>query len=138
MESRGEPFDGHYYTWDDSFYERLMLQRDFSFDEQKVAEYFPLNATIQHMLGMYEKLFGMEFVEINGKDRDDLAETGNGNDIVWHPDVQVFSAWNSGNSDEFLGYLYLDLHPRKDKFGHAANFNLQPVIKCYSERKDIY
>ncbi|KAF4632089.1 hypothetical protein G7Y89_g6028 [Cudoniella acicularis] len=103
----------------------LMLEKDFSFDQQKVAEYFPLNTTIQHMLETFEKLFGMVFVEITGKDRDDIAETGKGSDIVWHPDVEVYSAWNE-KSDEFLGYLYLDLHPRQGKFGHAANFNLQP------------
>jgi metallopeptidase MepB len=126
VESRGEQFDGHYYQWDHSFYDRLMLEKEFSFDQQKVAEYFPLNTTIQHMLETFEKLFGMDFIEISGKDRDDLAETGKGSDIVWHPDVQVFSAWTEG-SNEFLGYLYLDLHPRQGKFGHAANFNLQPV-----------
>ncbi len=126
VESRGEQFDGHYYQWDHSFYNRLMLEKEFSFDQQKVAEYFPLNTTIQHMLETFEELFGMDFIEINGNYRDDLAETGKGSDIVWHPDVKVFSAWNEG-SDEFLGYLYLDLHPRPGKFGHAANFNLQPV-----------
>ncbi|KAL5313616.1 hypothetical protein ACEPPN_018037 [Leptodophora sp. 'Broadleaf-Isolate-01'] len=126
MECRGEPFDGHYYMWDDKFYQRLMLQKEFSFDVQNVAEYFPLNTTIKHMLEMFEKLFGMEFIAIDGKDRDKLAETGNGNDIIWHPDVQMFSAWNTGSDEEFLGYLYLDLHPRQDKFGQAANFNLRP------------
>ncbi|KAH8598709.1 hypothetical protein B0O99DRAFT_650032 [Bisporella sp. PMI_857] len=68
----------------------------------------------------------MIFVEVTGKDRDDIAETGSGGDIIWYPDVQVFTTWNKGN-DEFLGYLYLDLHPRQGKSGHAANFNPQPI-----------
>ncbi|PQE24948.1 metallopeptidase protein [Rutstroemia sp. NJR-2017a WRK4] len=126
MESRGQSFDGHYYMWNDKYYQRLMLLKEFSLDAQEISEYFPLNVTIQLMLEMFEKLFGMEFIKIEGKARDELAKTGNGNDIVWHPDVQVFSAWDAGSNGEFLGYLYLDLHPRQGKFGHAANFNLRP------------
>ncbi|PQE04490.1 Metallopeptidase protein [Rutstroemia sp. NJR-2017a BVV2] len=100
LESRGESFDRHYYMWDDKFYQRLMLLKEFSLDAQEISEYFPLNVTIQLMLEMFEKLFGMEFVKIEGKARDELAETGNGNDIVWHPDVQVFSAWDAGSDDK--------------------------------------
>jgi len=132
MESRGEHFDGHYYQWDHPFYERLMLEKHFSFDKQKVAEYFPLHTTIQYMLEIFEKLFGMCFVEVSEKDRGAIADTGNGGDIVWHPDVQVFTAWNEGGH-EFLGYLYLDLHPRQGKYDHQANFNLQPVC-IYQKR----
>jgi metallopeptidase MepB len=126
LESRGEQFDNHYYLWDHGYYDRLMLEKAFSFDQQKVAEYFPLNTSIQRMLKTLEKLFGLVFTEIIGKDRDDIAETGKGSDIVWHQDVQLFSVWDD-EDDEFLGYLYLDLYPRNGKFGHAANFNLHPV-----------
>lgn len=79
------------------------------------------------MLKIFEELFGLAFVEIVGKDRDSIAETGKGDDIVWHKDVQVFSVWDDeGEGGGFVGYLYLDLFPRDGKYGHAANFNLQP------------
>ncbi|KAJ5953522.1 hypothetical protein N7454_000418 [Penicillium verhagenii] len=119
--------DGRYYLWDHRFYDRLMLERDFSLDHQLIAEYFPLQTTIQGMLKIFEELFGLEFVEIVGEDRAALAPTGQGSDIVWHEDVQVFSVWNDeGEGSGFVGYLYLDLFPREGKYGHAANFNLQP------------
>lgn len=119
--------DGQYYLWDHRFYDRLMLERDFSLDQQLIAEYFPLQTTIQGMLKIFEELFGLEFVEIVGEDRAALAPTGKGDDIVWHEDVQVFSVWNDeGEGSGFVGYLYLDLFPREGKYGHAANFNLQP------------
>lgn len=125
--------DGHYYLWDHRFYDRLMLERDYSLDQQFISEYFPLQTTIEGMLRIFEELFGLQFVEITGEDRAAVAPTGKGNDIVWHEDVQVFSVWNDeGEGSGFVGYLYLDLFPREGKYGHAANFNLQPVCASIS------
>lgn len=126
-EARGESFDGRYYLWDHRFYDRLMLEQHYSLDQQQIAEYFPLQTTIAGMLKIFEELFGLEFVEITGEDRAQIAPTGKGNDIIWHEDVQIFSVWNDqGEGNGFVGYLYLDLFPRDGKYGHAANFNLQP------------
>jgi metallopeptidase MepB len=119
--------DGRYYLWDHRFYDRLMLEKDYSFDQQLIAEWFPLQNTINGMLKIFEELFGLEFVEVTGEDRASIASTGQGNDIVWHEDVQIFSVWNDESEGSgFVGYLYLDLFPREGKYGHAANFNLQP------------
>ncbi|KAL1992253.1 hypothetical protein VTN49DRAFT_4285 [Thermomyces lanuginosus] len=127
VEARGESFDGNYYLWDHRFYDRLMLEKEYSLDQQKIAEYFPLQTTIRGMLEIFEHLFGLQFVQITGADRDAISPTGKGDDIVWHEDVQVFSVWDDeGQGSGFVGYLYLDLHPREGKYGHAANFNLQP------------
>jgi metallopeptidase MepB len=61
--------DGNYYLWDSRFYNRLMVEHEFSIDEQKIAEYFPLQSTIEGMLNIFEELFGFVFVEITGEDR---------------------------------------------------------------------
>ena len=127
VESRGDQADGHYFLWDHRFYDRLMGERDYQLDQQLISEYFPLGSTIRGMLEIFEQLFGLHFVEIVGKDRDNVSPSGKGDDIVWHEEVQVFSVWNDeGEGSDFVGYLYLDLHPREGKYGHAANFNLQP------------
>jgi metallopeptidase MepB len=124
---KSEEFDGNYYLWDNRYYDRLMLEQDFALDQEKIAEYFPLMSTIKGMLHIFEELFGLVFVEITGDERDKISETGKGSDIVWHEDVQLFSVWDDeGEGSDFVGYLYLDLHPRPGKYGHAANFNLQP------------
>lgn len=127
LESRGEKFDGRYYLWDHRFYDRMMEEKDYQLDQQLISEYFPLQTTIRGMLEIFEQLFGLAFVEVVGKDRDSISPSGKGEDIVWHEEVQVFSVWD--DEDEgggFVGYLYLDLFPRTGKYGHAANFNLQP------------
>ncbi|EXJ90594.1 thimet oligopeptidase [Capronia coronata CBS 617.96] len=127
VESRGEKFDGHYFLWDHRFYDRMMEEKDYQLDQQLISEYFPLQTTIQGMLEIFEQLFGLAFVEIVGADRDAIASSGKGSDIVWHEEVQVFSVWDDeGEGAGFVGYLYLDLFPRTGKYGHAANFNLQP------------
>jgi metallopeptidase MepB len=127
LASSGADFDGRYYLWDHRFYDRMMEEKDYQLDQQLISEYFPLQTTIRGMLEIFEQLFGLVFVEIVGSDRDSLAPSGKGDDIVWHEEVQVFSVWDDeGEGSGFVGYLYLDLFPRLGKYGHAANFNLQP------------
>lgn len=125
--ARGLDFDGGYYFWDNRFYDRLMIEQDYSIDENKIAEFFPLQSTVTGMLKIFEELLGFVFVELGPEERAKISSTGKAEDISWHEDVILFSVWDDASEgDGFVGYLYLDLHPRKGKYGHAANFNLQP------------
>jgi len=65
--------DGNYYLWDSRFYGRMMIEQEFSIDEQKIAEYFPLQPTIEGMLNIFEKLFGLVFVIVEGEERSKIA-----------------------------------------------------------------
>ncbi|KAK1723078.1 hypothetical protein CaCOL14_002022 [Colletotrichum acutatum] len=127
-EERGEIYDGRLYTWDTAYYTNLLMKEWYAVDQERIAEYFPLEQTVEGMLGIFERLFGMEFCEvIGGEARDALSSTGKGEDIVWHEDVRLFSAWDSaGEGGGFLGYLYLDLYHRNGKYGNPANFSLVP------------
>jgi metallopeptidase MepB len=125
--ARGLTPDGRYFLWDHRFYDRMMVEQEYSIDETKIAEYFPLQSTVRGMLKTFEELFGLVFVELDEAERARLSPTGTAKDISWHEDVIIFSVWDDGSEgDGFVGYLYLDLHPRQGKYGHAANFNLQP------------
>lgn len=130
--------DGKYYLWDHRYeslihtslrcirltycryYDRMLLEKEYQLDAQKIAEYFPVTETIQGMMRIFQTLFGLEFVEVT----DDSKH-------VWHEDTKQFRVYNEklsdGSEQTFVGWLYLDLHPREGKYGHAANFNLQPV-----------
>ncbi|KAK8105518.1 peptidase family M3 [Apiospora kogelbergensis] len=126
-ESRGLKPDGKYYLWDHRYYDRMMIEQEYSIDETKIAEYFPLQNTVKGMLKIFEELFGLAFVQLSKEERAKLSPTGKAEDIVWHEDVIVYSVWDDASEGSgFVGYLYLDLHPRQGKYGHAANFNLQP------------
>ena len=109
-------YDGRYYLWDNGFYNRLLLETEYSVDQQKVSEYFPLQSSISGMLKIFEDLLGLEFNQIQGEDLSRLSPTGKGEDIVWHEEVLMFSVWDDeGEGGGFVGYLYLDLHPREGK-----------------------
>ncbi|GME41616.1 putative metallopeptidase protein [Neofusicoccum parvum] len=119
--------DEYLFAWDQSYYERKYQDENYNLDPQKVQEYFPSTIIIREMLAIYSQLFGLEFYEVKDADLDKLSPTGNGSDIIWHPDTQLFAVWDSeAEGDDFVGYLYLDLFPRDGKYGHAANFNIQP------------
>ncbi|KAH6632337.1 peptidase family M3-domain-containing protein [Chaetomium tenue] len=125
--ARNLPFDGNYYLWDHRFYDRLLVEQEYSIDENAIAEYFPLTSTVAGMLRIFEELFGLVFVELTPEDRKRISSTGKAEDIAWHEDVIIFSVWDDASEGNgFVGYLYLDLHPRPGKYGHAANFSLQP------------
>jgi len=101
------------------YYDRLLLEQKYQLDAQKIAEYFPLDHTINGMLKIFESLFGLEFVQVTDDGKN-----------VWHEDTKQYRVYNEkpsdGSEQTFVGWLYLDLHPREGKYGHAANFNLQP------------
>lgn len=126
-ESRGLQPDGNYYLWDHRFYDRMIIEQEYSIDENQIAEYFPLQTTIRGMLQIFEEIFGLVFVELGPEERQKVSPTGKAEDIAWHEDVIIFSVWDDASEGNgFVGYLYLDLHPRQGKYGHAANFSLQP------------
>jgi metallopeptidase MepB len=65
--------DGNYYLWDSRFYHRLMVEKEYSIDEQKIAEYFPLQSTIEGMLDIFQNLFGFVFVELDAAARANIS-----------------------------------------------------------------
>lgn len=119
--------DDELHVWDTSFYTRLLKEKQYSVDQLKTAEYFPLHPTVASMLQLFGKLFGFVFVDLTGEEeRARISPTGKASDLTWHEDVILYSVWNvEDEGGDFVGYLYLDLHPRPGKYGHAQCAGLQ-------------
>ncbi|CDF91850.1 ZYBA0S14-02630g1_1 [Zygosaccharomyces bailii CLIB 213] len=111
--SLGTPYDGHYYIWDHRYYDNKLLRDSYNVDLEKISEYYPLEPTIKGMLGIYETLLKLKFVE----------EVDPNKKSVWHDDVKQLAVWDAEKC-EFVGWMYFDLHPRDGKYGHAACFTL--------------
>ncbi|KAK6454064.1 oligopeptidase [Scheffersomyces xylosifermentans] len=118
LAARGLESQDQYYIWDSNYYNELLLEQEYKVDNTKISEYFPMDETIEKMLGFYETLFDMKFVKI-----DKPAEGA-----TWHEDVKQFAVYQNIKygkpSLEFMGWIYFDLHPREGKYGHAANFGI--------------
>ena len=123
MGERGEP-DARLEIWDWRYYQQRVMRERYQVDQFAVAEYFPLEAVLDGLFEVYQRLVGVRFVPV--------AETR-----AWHPDVRLYAVRDAsedaveGASDgpsigHFIGHFYMDLHPRPDKYGHAAAFVLRP------------
>ncbi|KAK0128117.1 hypothetical protein ONS95_000100 [Cadophora gregata] len=121
--------DDRLYLWDQLFYMRLMEEQESSLDQNKIAEFFPLQETIDGLLTNFETLFGVVFNEISEDSRRILMEK-QGQDasaITWHEDVAAYAVWNEeALGGDFLGYLYLDVLKRQGKRDHACCITFQP------------
>jgi thimet oligopeptidase len=95
-------------AWDVSYLKERVRAEQLDFDAQSVRPYFEFNRVQAGLLDLTSKLFGIEYRKVAD------ART-------WHPDVDVYDVFDG---KERLGRIYLDLHPRAGKFGHAAQFTL--------------
>lgn len=117
----------YFFGWDGGYYQRISTEREFKADPEFVKEFFPAVQTIRKVLDLYSNLFSLKFVKIEGKDSDALSPTGKGDDLLWHPDVELYAVWE-GKGDGFVGYLYLDIFFRDTKNQGAF---MQPVVQGY-------
>lgn len=108
-----ETGESNFYVWDYSYYNNKFLELNFNINHQLISEYFEINHTIDNMFKIFENLFSIKFEEQKEFDS-------------WHKDVKLFKITSVKNNGDLVGYLYLDLHPRDGKYGHAANFGLYP------------
>ncbi|KAL5608399.1 hypothetical protein FOBRF1_008896 [Fusarium oxysporum] len=107
------------YPWDYWYYARLAEQH-LHVDSEQVAGYFPLQHVIGIMLEMFSEFLQLRFCPIS---RNELESS------VWHEDVRAYFAWDDrkASKGQFIGYLYMDLLSRDNKYRGNQNVNLQCV-----------
>lgn len=113
--------DGKIKPWDFSFAQAHYKKKHFDIDENKIAEYFPMAATIDGLFAIYKQFFGLDFeqVPVSG---------------AWHEEVKVVALYSADRS-LLHGYIFLDLHPRPHKYSHACHMSIVPAV--YYEGKRI-
>lgn len=105
--------------WDLQFYTRLAEEQS-KVDQEAVAEYFPLQNTVASMLSIFAYCLQLRFERIEPEKT--VRST-------WHEDVDVWSVWDErpGGDNSFIGYLFMDLLFRPNKYRGSQDVNLQCV-----------
>ena len=98
--------------WEKQFFEEKVRQEKFNFDSQSVRPYFEYDQTKVGLMKLASQLYGISFVPVVDKE-------------VWHSSVEVY---NVMRDEKIIGCIYLDMHPRENKYKHAAQFTLQSGV----------
>jgi Zn-dependent oligopeptidase len=96
------------HPWDVSYLEDRVRAVRFAFNSQEMRPYFEYGRVKEGLMAVSAELFGVAF-----QPRPDIP--------VWHEDVDVFDVLEG---ERLVGRIFLDMHPRQDKFSHAAMFGL--------------
>lgn len=105
--------EGKIYPWDKAYLLESYKKKHFNINENEISEYFPMENTIKELLSIYEQFLSLELKE----------ESVSG---MWHPDVKLIAVHQN---NQLIGYLFLDLYPRENKYTHACHTNLVPAMR---------
>ncbi|MDD6889157.1 MAG: M3 family metallopeptidase [Bacteroidales bacterium] len=120
--------EGHTVTikpWDYSYYANKLKNAKYSYDEEELRPYFPLDNVINGVFGLATKLYGITF-------------TPNDSIQVYHPDVKAYEVRNPDGS--LVGILYTDFFPRaskrpgawmtsfREQYVDADGVNVRPLV----------
>lgn len=120
--------EGHTVTikpWDYSYYANKLKNAKYSYDEEELRPYFPLENVINGVFGLATKLYGITF-------------TPNDSIQVYHPDVKAYEVRNPDGS--LVGILYTDFFPRaskrpgawmtsfREQYVDADGVNVRPLV----------
>nr|WP_216671939.1 M3 family metallopeptidase [Corallococcus exiguus] len=94
--------------WDSGYLDDRVKAEQYAFDSQTVRPYFEYTRVKQGVLDLTARLFGVTYHPVK-----DVP--------VWHPDVEAYDVYEG---QTLKGRFFLDMHPRADKYKHAAQFTL--------------
>lgn len=101
--------DGKLESWNFGYVSTHFKKKKYSIDERKFAEYFPMQKTVDGLISIYETFFSLTIEQV--------PVTG-----LWHEDVELLKVSNKDDG-KVRGYIFLDMFPRDNKYGHAAQFD---------------
>ncbi|MCP5144986.1 MAG: Zn-dependent oligopeptidase [Gammaproteobacteria bacterium] len=99
--------------WDISFYQRRIQRARYDIDQAEVRRQFPTLPTVNWLLAISSRLYGVEFRENAELPR-------------WQADVKAYDVFDVDSGD-YLSTFYLDMFPREGKYKHAAAFSVRPA-----------
>jgi len=99
--------------WDRFYWPELIRKEQYNFDAQQMRPYLPYDRVKQGVLDVTSRMFGVTYQQV--KDAP-----------AWHPAVECYEMYEGAKR---VGRFYLDMHPRPDKFSHAAQFDIRTGVE---------
>lgn len=98
--------------WQRSYVGDILRKQKFDFDSQLLRPYFEYHAVKNGLLEITSAMYGIAYKQVTDAE-------------VWHESVEVYDVFDAGRA---LGRIYLDMHPRENKYNHAAQFALKTGV----------
>lgn len=110
--------------WDAAYYSEKLKQKLFSLDDEKLKPYFKLENVINGAFTIANKLFDLNFEEIDTIDK-------------YHPDVLTYKVTN--NDGDLISIFYADFFPRAGKRNGAwmTSYKSQSLKNGINDRPHI-
>ena len=103
-----EPAGSEVQDWQKAYLEEQVKRDTYRFDSQALRPYFTYEKVKHGLMDLTSRMFGITYHPIQVP--------------TWHPSVEAYEV---REGQEILGRFYLDMHPRANKFKHAAAFPLR-------------
>jgi oligopeptidase A len=87
-------------AWDLAYYSEKLQVSQFSFNQEDLRPYFPINKVLKGLFSVVEKLYSITIKEEKNVD-------------LWHPQAQYFSVFDKKN--QFRAGFFIDLYARPGK-----------------------
>ncbi len=104
-------------VWDIAYYSRLYTEKISSLNMKDLDKMFSIESVSNGILHIYSHLLGLKFTDITEENKSKL----------YHEDIKMYMV-SDEQTENTMGYFYLDLFPREGKYSHAAVFPL--IRKC--------
>lgn len=110
--------------WDGAYYSEKLKKELFDLDQELLKPYFKLENVINGVFEIANRLFDLNFEEINSIDK-------------YHEDVKTYNV--TDNEDNFIAVFYADFHPRKGKRNGAwmTSYKSQQIKNGINDRPHV-
>lgn len=98
--------------WQKIYLEHLVKKEKYEVNSQEVRQYFQYENVRKGIFDLTETMFGITIRPWNTQ--------------VWHESVSAYEVVEKGR---VIGRFYLDMHPRDNKYQHAAQFSIVSGLK---------
>lgn len=106
--------------WDTAYYSEKLKQQKFQLDDELLKPYFQLEHVLQGAFTVAQKLFGLQFKEIQ-----DIAK--------YHEEVRTFEV--SDEQGQLVAVFYADFFPRKGKRNGAWMTSFKPQYRLNGQNE---